>query len=366
MSHRHLIPRLAALAFCAFAFVGTHVSVARAQAQQGPLTSEQLLTLVRQLPKRPGMKEEVLSEIRRRGIAFTLTSGIRSVIATRSGNDADLRRTLEEAERRFLNPSASVLPSEAEASELLAKSRAASLEAAAAMPDFVVRQVITRAYAREKTRNWITSDRLTVGVSYRASGGEQYKLLALNGFPTGTMEATEKKDYAAAGGTSSTGEFVTMLALLFAEETKATFKLVDTDLLRGRRTLVYEYEVKQPLSKQTITYNNERTVVVGYRGRLWIDREKMRVLRIESAATDIPEDFPVTATTRTIDYEWVSIAGQEYLLPSRAVVEMTARYGSQTNQTRNDIRFRGYQKYGTEIKIIEEDIIDDETPEKKP
>lgn len=362
MNRRKLLYRLFALLVCAFT-LGNSL----AAQEKKPLTSEELLTFVRRLPKQPGMREELLNEIRRRGINFKLTSGIRSFIATRSGNDPDLRRTLEEAERRFLNPvAAATLPSEAEGTQLLAKTRAASLEAAEAMPDFVVRQAVTRAYAREQTRNWITSDRLTVGVSYRAKGGEQYRLLTLNGFPAGATGASEKGDYADTGGTTSTGEFVTMLSLLFAENTKAAFKPVDTDLLRGRPTLIYEYEVKQPNSKQSITYNKERTVVVGYRGRLWIDREKNRVLRIESAAVDIPEDFPVTATTRVIDYEWVTIGGQEYLLPSRAVLEMTARQRSETYQTRNDIRFRDYQRYGTELKIIEDDIFEEEEPEKKP
>ncbi len=350
---------------CAFMLFGFAARGVAAR-QKGPLTSEEFLQLVRQLPKRPGLKEEIIKELRARGINFPLTSGIRSVVATRSGNDADLRRTLEEAERRFLHPELSAPPSEKEAAELLEKARAASREAADGMPDFVVKQLILRAYAHGTTKNWVPQDRLVVGVSYRASGGEKYKLLAKNGLPSATVE--EKNDYVEAGGSSSTGEFVTMLSLLFADETKTDFKAVDTDTLRGRRTIVYEYTVKQPNSKHALTYNRERTVIVGYRGRIWIDRENTRVLRIESVATDIPSDFPIAATTNAVDYEWVTIQGQgEYLLPARAVMEMTAIEGRRSQQSRNDIRFRGYQKYGTDVKIIEEDIIDEEpAPEKKP
>ncbi|MCA1591349.1 MAG: hypothetical protein LC754_01565 [Acidobacteria bacterium] len=349
-----------------FTFAATTTS---AQEAKGPITSEELLQLVRQLPKRPGLKEEVVREIRRRGINFTLTNGLRSVVATKSGNDADLRRTLEEAERRFLNPSpASTVPPEAEGQALLQKARAASLEAAEAMPDFVVKQLITRAYALGATRNWLTQDRLTVGVSYRTKGGEQYKMLALNGLPAGSPQAEEKSDYAdeVGVGATSTGEFVTTLSSLFAEETRAQFKLVDTDLLRGRRTLVYEYEVKQPFSKHALTFNKVNTVVAGYRGRVWIDRENSRVLRLESTSTDIPSDFPIRAAHREIDYDWVTIAEQKYLLPSRAVIEMSVSYKGQPYQSRNDIRFRNYQKYGTEIRIIEDDEVDDESKPQKP
>jgi hypothetical protein len=65
------------------------------------------------------------------------------------------------------------------------------------------------------------------------------------------------------------------------------------------------------------------------------------VLRFESIATEIESDFPITAESKLIDYSWVAINDKEHLLPSRAIVELTAREGVQTEQTRNDILFRG-------------------------
>ncbi len=360
--------RLAALVLCVLAF-GV-MPWAQAQ-QQAPLTNEEFLALVRQLPKRPGLKEEIIGEVRRRGIAFPLTSGLRAFVATKSGNDPDLRRALEEAERRKLDPAATAPPSEAEASAALEKSRVATLEAADTMPDFVVRQLISRAYALGTTRNWITTDRLTIGVSYRTSG-EQYRLLAVNGIPSAPAQASkERSDYSAIGGTSSTGEFVTTLKALFAADSKTVFKALETDTLRGRRALVYEYDIKRPQSNRVLTYNNDRSVVVAHRGKVWVDREDFRVLRVESSAYDIPQDFPITASTNTINYEWVNIPGQgDYLLPSHAVLVMTANEGGRLTQHRNDIRFRNYQKFGTELKILDEDdleeVPEEKAPEKKP
>lgn len=373
MRHRIFSSRLLPLvtsAFILFAGAGVAFAFARQQPQPGPVTSEELLRLVRELPKRPSLKEEIIREVRARGINFPLTSGIRSLVATRSGNDPDLRRALEEAERRFRDPELAAPPSEVEAAALLEKSRGATREAADGMPDFVVKQLILRALAYGATKNFVPQDRLVVGVSYRAGAGEKYRLLARNGVPLAAAE--EKGDYVEAGGSSSTGEFVTLLSLLFADESKTEFKAVGTDTLRGRRTIIYEYAVKLPHSKHRLGYSGDREgrtrdeVIVGTRGRLWIDRENARVLRVESVATDIPSSFPITATINTVDYEWVNIPGQgEYLLPSRAVMDMTFLRRTELLQTRNDIRFRGYQKYGTDVKIIEEDIIDEE-PEKKP
>jgi hypothetical protein len=340
-----------------------------AHAQSGPITSQELVRLVYQLPAHPEKRDEIIEEIRRRGINFQLTAGLRSVVATKSGNDVLLRRTLEEAERRRLNPETATLPSETEAQDLLAKTRVATLAASEAMPDFIVKQQITRSRAFNTTNNWVTLDRLTIAVSYRASAGEEYKLLAVNGLPPGT-EVKEGGSYEKIGGTSSTGEYVSMLAALFNEATRAEFKPVDTDTLRSRRTIVYEFTVKQQYSKLSIKAAGagDRAIVTGYRGRIWVDRESYRVLRLEVISTDIPEDFPITAASSRIDYDWATINERQYLLPSFAEIKLTAGLGERSLQTRNEIRFRNYQKYGAEVKIIEdiEDFEDEKEPEKKP
>src|SRR2546423_14069236 len=93
---------------------------ARAQSgQDTPMTNQEFVRLLYQLPKHPETKDALVEEVRRRGINFPLTDGLRSLVATKSGNDALLRRTMEEAERRRQNPSSFRLPSEAEGNEVL-------------------------------------------------------------------------------------------------------------------------------------------------------------------------------------------------------------------------------------------------------
>jgi hypothetical protein len=338
---------------------------ASAQSQSAaPLTNQELVSLIYQLPKHPEKKDEIVNEIRRRGIGFPLTDGMRSVVATKSGNDVLLRRTLEEAERRRVNPTASALPSATEGNELLANTRAATLAASEAMPDFIVKQLITRSYARGKFINWQVADHLSIAVSYRASAGEEYKLLSVNGQPPVT-EVKEGGSYEQVGGTSSTGEYVSMLAALFKDETQATFQVVDTDTLRTRRAVVYEFDVKKVNSKLSIKAGNDRSVITGYHGRIWLDRETYRVLRFEFISTEIPPDFPITAASSLIDYDWVTINERRYLLPIAAEIKLTAGSGDQAIHSRNEIRFRGYQKFGAEVKIIE-DVGPDDEPEAKP
>src|SRR5919202_6038065 len=104
---------------CGLLWGGLFSLAARAQQPDAPLTSQELVKLVYQLPKHPEKRDEVIEEIRRRGIGFDLTEGMRGLVATKSGNDAQLRRTLEEAARRRANPAAATLPPPAEAEQLL-------------------------------------------------------------------------------------------------------------------------------------------------------------------------------------------------------------------------------------------------------
>jgi hypothetical protein len=337
-----------------------------AQSSERPLTSKEIVSLLYQLPRNPGKRDEIVEEIRRRGIAFPLTDGMRSLVATKSGNDAVLRRTLEEAERRRVNPTASALPAEAEANALLERAREATLAATNAMPDFLVRQLIRRAIAYGETTNWIPHDNLTIAVTYRATAGEEYRVLTVNGLPL-SQEARQSKEYGdLVGGSTSTGEYVTGLASIFKPQAQTEFKVVDTDLLQGRRALVYEFVVKKPYSELTLKADRDLVAQVGSRGRVWVDRENNRILRFEQIATEIPVNFPITAASSTVDYDWVTISEKPYLLPSQANIFITSSHRGQVLQSRNQIRFRGYQKFGAELKVIDEIDEDDFPPENEP
>jgi hypothetical protein len=332
-----------------------------------PLTSQELVRLVYELPRHPEKRDEIVESIRQRGIGFPLSDGMRSLVAAKSGSDALLRRTLEEAERRRVNPKTEAPPATAESNELLERTKTATLGAAKAMPDFIVRQLIKRSEAYGSTSNWLAKDTLTIGVSYRQNIGEEYKVLTMNGMPL-AQDAKGGSDYSKyVGGTTSSGaEYVTGLASIFNDEARTTFKPVDTDIIRGRRTLVYEYVVRQQFSNLHLKAGDNAEATVGSRGRLWVDREEGRVLRFEQIATEIPRDFPITAGSSLIDFDWVVINEQKHLLPIHADILLTSLYGGgQLVQSRNDVRFRGYQKFGAELKVIDE-VDDSDLPPEKP
>lgn len=335
-------------------------------AQAKPLTQAEYVRMLFGVEKNAGKIPELIETLRTRGIGFELTDGLRGLTRTKSANNEELKRTLEEAARRRANPEAAKLPDQKEAGEVLTKARAATLAAVEEMPDFVVKQLIQRSAAYAGTNNFRSLDRLVVAVSYRAEGKEEYKVLSINGILQ--QNPQNKSSYEEAGGTSSTGEFVTVLAKIFKPESETKFDVADTDVVRGRRALVFYYSIERDKARQALIASGSLTdsTITGMKGKIWIDRENYRVLKIESDATEIPESFPIRSARRVIDYDWVTIADEKYLLPVLSDVRLAFRESRQVFESRNVIRFKEYQKYGSEVRILEgEDIEvkDDQTPD---
>jgi hypothetical protein len=331
--------------------------------QTGPITQAEYVKMLYALDKDFNGRDAVVEALRKRGIDFAVTDGLRSLTRSKSRNDDELKRAFEEAGRRKAGGTAVAKPlSETEARNVIDKTRKNTLEAVDEMPDFVVKQQIQRSAAYAGTGNYRNLDRLVVAVSYRSSGEEEYKVLSLNG--TIQQNPEPKHSYEEAGGTSSTGEFVSVLATIFKPESDTRFQYVDTDEIRGRKTLMFDFGIDKDKAHERISSTAATTVstIAGMRGRLWIDSESFRVLRIDSEATDIPDTFPVRSARRLIDYDWTTISGEKYLLPLVSDVRLTHRESKNIFETRNVIRFKDYQKYGTDVTIVEEDNAPPEKP----
>lgn len=338
------------------------VCVVPALAQDKPLTQKEFVDLLYGLQKNPVGKVEIINALRRRGIDFVLNDGVRSLTRSKSANDEELKRALEEADRRRQNPAGSQLPAVGELTALLERTTKNTLEAVEEMPDFVVKQQIQRSEAIAGTGNYRNRDKLIVAVSYRSTGEESYRLLSVNGILQNMTEAGGS--YQQAGGTSSTGEFVVMLATIFKSESKTRFDAVDTDVLLGRRAVMFDFSIDKDRAKQIITAvdTSANSTITGMRGRIWIDRADARVLKIESEATDIPDTFPIRSARRSIEYDWVRIEDTRYLLPSLSDVRLVALGRPKNYETRNVIRFKNYQKYGSEVRVLDDDIKPDPEP----
>jgi hypothetical protein len=208
-------------------------------------------------PTQPDTRDDLIEQIRQRGIGFPLTDGMRSLVATKSGNDSQLRRTLEEAERRRVTRPRQrfLLKRRTRASRTHAQRHAHGRERDARLPREADHQTLCRL---RQHGNWIPQDNLTIAVGYRANVGEEYKVLTVNGMappPGEDAEATKdfsKNKYVPKGASSSGVEYISALADVFKPESKTEFRMVDTDVVQTRRTVVYEYVVKKDNSQLTL------------------------------------------------------------------------------------------------------------------
>lgn len=331
--------------------------------QDKPLAQTEYVRMLYAIKGNSGI-EPLVEALRRRGINFAVSDGLRGLTRSKSGNNEDLKRALEEAERRRLNPEATKLPPPSVSSSILEKTTVNTLALLDDMPDFVVKQVITRSEAYAGTGNWRPYDNLIIAVSYSSEKGEQYKVLSKNGAP---VDSETSNSYSGLDGATSGGEFVEDLTKIFKADSKTRFEVESTDVVRGRAALVYNYQIELANNKHGgvgLKGPIYRSSPAGEKGRIWIDKDNFRVLRIEYQLIDIEPNFPVKAVTKFIDYDQVEIAGEKYLLPVlsdfRGVVESTGK----CFESRNLIRFKNYQKFGSEVRILDDDI--EPTPAEKP
>jgi len=72
------------------------------------------------------------------------------------------------------------------------------------------------------------------------------------------------------------------------------------------------------------------------------------VLRLTHGPDAFPPAWPVTSIFSDLDYDFVTIGGNPFLVPLRAEMRLIARDGV---QTRNEIQFHDYKKFSAEATI---------------
>jgi hypothetical protein len=136
-------------------------------------------------------------------------------------------------------------------------------------------------------------------------------------------------------GSSSSGEFASILEDLFDPYTAASFRKHGQESLRGRASYTYTYEVKRENSHWRIM-TGAQLYYPAYSGTVWVDRDTSRVLRIEMESRNMPVLFPFDKT-------------EQFLMPTTAEV-LSCETGS-SHCLRNRIEFRNYRKFGAESDI---------------
>jgi hypothetical protein len=169
---------------------------------------------------------------------------------------------------------------------------------------------------------------------------EHYDVVSVN-----SRKATGQQHMQFAGAISA-GEFGSALANLFDPRSQASFEPDKMASISGRRAYVFKFHVPSQNGIVVIHHQTDQKILAAYSGRLFVDREKLQVLRITSEL-ELPEGFPIRMATIQVDYKPVDIAGKTYDLPSHS--ELRIRDSARLYV--NEIEFRNYRKFGTDSTI---------------
>jgi hypothetical protein len=248
-------------------------------------------------------------------------------------------------------------PNSEEQAKIIDEARDYALNYTKQLPNFICVQVTRRDYDPTGSgNNWYHSDTITARLSY--NGYENYEVILHNNQPVTNANMRQF------GGTTSEGEFGSMMKEIFEPESHTEFSWDHWGKLRGRKTYVFAYDVQQQYSKYHVEADDKLAIVPAYRGLVYIDEDTKMVVKIVMTPYDMPVSFPIHDITSSLDYDLETIGDSQYMLPLKSV--LTSKRDRQ--MTKNDIEFRLYRKFGTEssIKFETPDPLPDDQTKEKP
>jgi hypothetical protein len=234
-------------------------------------------------------------------------------------------------------------PSEEQKTAVIERVREVALEYSSKLPNFICTETVRRFVDRRHTETWSIRDKLTITVSF-SGNHEDYKLLAVN--DRRTSQALED-----VLGSTSKGEFGSELRNIFRPESAAEFRWERWTRLRGRQTHVFSFRIDRrhsPLSVRFRSGREQSLVNPGITGFVYIDDETCQVLRIMSEPDSLPATQRIVRAPSILDYDFVHIGRDVFLLPRRAEVRVTLR---QRGQTRNVMEFENYRRFSSDAAL---------------
>ena len=218
--------------------------------------------------------------------------------------------------------------------ELIDKTREWALTFTEGLPNFLCQQSTTRYVEQSRSAGFEPVDLITAKVLYE-EGRERYSEITVGGHRTnkGMMEL---------GGSTSTGEFASILGGLFESASQAQFKFFQSTTVEREPAAIYDFKVALPRSNWSIQVGGQ-LLRPAYSGSVWIDKASGQVRRIEMQAENIPKDFPDDTVASAVDYSEVLLGAKKFLLPVHAE-NLSCQRGSPIC-SKNAIDFRDYHKY---------------------
>jgi hypothetical protein len=236
-------------------------------------------------------------------------------------------------------------PPDDEIAALLAKAAESANVYWDSLPNFTCQQVTDRFAGSSGANKWEPVDRLTGRLNY-FDHQEDWEFQE--------YERNHKRSHDSGSdpgrGLSGFGIFGNNIRGLFRPSAKPEITWFQDDVLGDRTVQIFKYRVAKENSKFSLRVSSMEVVNAGYHGMVYIDGVTGEVRRITQIADDVPKHYPIYQTLISVDYDHVSIGGQQYLLPIGA--EIVLRRSHRGSLELNQIRFGDFHRYRSTSRIV--------------
>ena len=226
---------------------------------------------------------------------------------------------------------------------IVGDARGRALEYGKRLPNFICVEVTNRSVDQSGNGNWKHRDSIAEMLTYR-DNAETRTTLEMNGRRSSLTRAEMNSTWPL-----SEGEFGAMLNLVFQPSSKTAFEWKEAAALGdGSGTVqVLSYRVARENATIVLSQGNDQ-VAVGFHGLVYIDSTTGGVRRVTLEADGLPRSFAVRAAAMSVEYDFVSISGRDYLLPVRSTVSLVK--GKRKIEV-NEMAFRNYRRFASRTKI---------------
>jgi hypothetical protein len=238
-------------------------------------------------------------------------------------------------------PAAIPPPDAAELRDILTAIRQNALNYTQSLPNYICTQYTKRHVDPTGTESWRLADTILEQLSY-VDQKEIYKVVMVNDrLVAGSIQHDQL------GGAKSSGEFASILHTIFDPQSQTEFGWERWTTLAGSgRAYVFHFRVGQ--QRYSIHHEgSKRTIVTGFHGLIYANRDSKMVMRVKMECDDIPADFPIQSVAIELNYDTFEISGQPFVLP--LLSEVRSREGKFLSW--NEVSYHSYHKYSADASI---------------
>lgn len=232
-------------------------------------------------------------------------------------------------------------PTDAEIQAMIEGTRQRAMTWSDSLVNFYCYEVTNHAVDETGTGDWKHKDTLVQLMQY-VDHEESRTTMMLNGDRSDVQP--DQLQFA-----HSAGEFGAMFHIVFNPSAKAVFTWKRKAFIDGQPVEVFEVKVARADSGYDLYDRDGHVAHAGFHGLVYLDPATLTVRRISIDADDIPPTLLIRASSMSIDYEWVSMEGNDFLLPVRGAVSLQE---AGRHPVLNEFTFVGYKRFGSKFRLL--------------